>query len=466
MTAPRTTVFISHATPADNAFVRWLGARLTGHGYRVWADIFELRGGTPFWQEIERIIRDEAIIVIAVLSRTSVDPARSGVQNEIALADTIKKKLQRNEFLIPVRLDDVPHSDFPIQVHRLNAIDFSTDWGAGLAQLLEDLDKGKIHRSVSDTTTEFDRWRATMAATATIVEAGKETYLSNILPIRALPDKIGFYDAGADFAVVSARFGAGRIPHAVHAGRIVMFSDRDEFAEHLPPGIQLGTITRPLLGDLMSGNAKGPMMPRARDARTMVTGILAKELERFLAGRGLRQIETTGGLVSYFPKGLLPGDRVEYANNAGRKTYKKIVGTSEKLKVDWHLGMKLAVKLGDENVIRLRPYIVFSENGMPLADLDRMAAIRRKFCKSWWNPHWRQLYEAFFTFWSGERDEVGIYLGRDAKLVIDAGPIRYEGMRRMPLDLLVAPEPEDPEEPDDLAEEPEGEPSSPVEEAA
>jgi hypothetical protein len=41
----RDVVFISHATPDDNEFVRWLGTRLTGYGYKVWADIFDLAGG-------------------------------------------------------------------------------------------------------------------------------------------------------------------------------------------------------------------------------------------------------------------------------------------------------------------------------------------------------------------------------------------------------------------------------------
>jgi hypothetical protein len=209
------------------------------------------------------------------------------------------------------------------------------------------------------------------------------------------------------------------------------------------------------------------MMPRARDARSLVTGILTAEMERFLAGRGLQRLETSGGPVSYFPKSLLAGDRVEYVNNAGRKTYKQVVGRSEKLNVDWHLGMKLAVKLGDENLVRFRPYVVFSENGTPLADLDRMASIRRRFCKSWWNPHWRQLYEAFFTFWSKGEEEVSLYLGRQAKFVLDGSPLRFEGMRRMPLDMLVAPEPEDPDEPDEIDDNPgEAAADDDVEEAA
>ena len=49
MTDPaRDVVFISHATPQDNDFVKWLGARLIGLGYNAWADVFELKVGTPF----------------------------------------------------------------------------------------------------------------------------------------------------------------------------------------------------------------------------------------------------------------------------------------------------------------------------------------------------------------------------------------------------------------------------------
>jgi TIR domain len=52
----RNTIFICHASPDDNDFVRWLGTRLTGHGYKVWADLFELKGGSPFWSTIEEAL--------------------------------------------------------------------------------------------------------------------------------------------------------------------------------------------------------------------------------------------------------------------------------------------------------------------------------------------------------------------------------------------------------------------------
>ena len=77
----RNTIFICHATPDDNDFVRWLGARLTGHGYKVWADMFGLKGGMPFWNTIEDALREHACKVIYVASKASVDANRQGVRN-------------------------------------------------------------------------------------------------------------------------------------------------------------------------------------------------------------------------------------------------------------------------------------------------------------------------------------------------------------------------------------------------
>jgi hypothetical protein len=90
----RDVIFISHATPNDNEFVRWLGTRLTGFGYKVWADIFDPAGGTPFWNSIEDALRKRTLKVVFVVSKASCDPNRSGVQNEISVADAVKKSLR------------------------------------------------------------------------------------------------------------------------------------------------------------------------------------------------------------------------------------------------------------------------------------------------------------------------------------------------------------------------------------
>lgn len=68
----REAIFISHATPEDNGFVRWLGARLELAGFRVWHDLDRLKGGDHFWDKIEKAIREESFRFLAVVSKVSV----------------------------------------------------------------------------------------------------------------------------------------------------------------------------------------------------------------------------------------------------------------------------------------------------------------------------------------------------------------------------------------------------------
>ena len=101
---------------------------------------------------------------------------------------------------------------------------------------------------------------------------------------------------------------------------------------------------------------------------------------------------TSTGSAFYFPSGLVPNDKVPYIAGSGRRTNKNVVGSSERNKVHWHLAMKVNIVLGPPPVVRLKPYICFSEDGTTaLDDPKRTSAIRKRFCKNWWNPHWRQL---------------------------------------------------------------------------
>ena len=184
------TIFISHATPDDNDFVRWLGTRLTGHGYRVWADLFDLKGGTPFWTTIEDALRHHTCKVIFVVSENSVDPTRAGIRNELSVADAVKRKLNDPGFIIPVKIDQTMFGEFPIQIHQLNAIDFATGWGSKFVELLDTLETAGVPKFGGDQTAEFDKWRSTMVRTSTIVENKPEQVLTNLLPIVGLPETI------------------------------------------------------------------------------------------------------------------------------------------------------------------------------------------------------------------------------------------------------------------------------------
>jgi hypothetical protein len=101
------TIFISHAKPENNDFVRWLSARLTGEGYKVWAELLDSTGGSPFWADIEVAIREHTVKFISVVSKESVTPDRRGFRNELSIADARGRTLKDARFIIPIRLDEV-----------------------------------------------------------------------------------------------------------------------------------------------------------------------------------------------------------------------------------------------------------------------------------------------------------------------------------------------------------------------
>jgi hypothetical protein len=278
----RDVVFISHATPNDNEFVRWLGTRLTGHGYKIWVAIFDLAGGTPFWVSIEDAIRKKAAKVITVVSRASCESSRSGVRNEISVADAVKKSLKDDEFIIPLRIDDVPFADLPIQIHQLNAIDFSKGWGAKLIDLVDTLKKAGVPRVVTDLTAEFDRWRAASVRSDVVVERGEEPLLTNILPIVRLPEEISFYEYEGENRKFELAIKGLPHPIAWHNRLLVSFAAGHEIQEHLPAEFSVSLRANVPFSVFVDGAVTDPIGPLRRDASNAAVRMLR---EKHLGGR-------------------------------------------------------------------------------------------------------------------------------------------------------------------------------------
>ena len=106
-------IFISHATPSDNTFAVWLATKLELCGYKVWVDVNNLSPSVDFWNTNDQTNRTEEIKFIFVASRASIDPNRDGVQKELAVADKVRR--QTPNFIIPVRIDNISFSEFPVE---------------------------------------------------------------------------------------------------------------------------------------------------------------------------------------------------------------------------------------------------------------------------------------------------------------------------------------------------------------
>jgi hypothetical protein len=106
MTATRDAIFISHATPEDNAFTLWLGGRLTALGYHVFADVLRLKGGDDWERILEDAIRNKAKRFLLVATPGGVQ--KQGVRNEITIAIETAKRIKEDGFIVPLRLAAYP----------------------------------------------------------------------------------------------------------------------------------------------------------------------------------------------------------------------------------------------------------------------------------------------------------------------------------------------------------------------
>lgn len=445
----RDVVFISHASPEDNDFVKWLGARLIGLGYDVWADVFDLKGGTPFWKNIEEAIRTRALKVIYAASTASVDPNRKGVRDELAAASIMSGKLKDPEYIIPVRLDKVDFGSFPIQVVQLNALDFSAGWGGMLPKLIETLEKAGVPTNPAKIDDRMAFWKERTSRDVPVVEVGTELLLSNLLPINALPKQISFYEFNGPNTEIKKTLDGTGIPYAQFARLIISFADMAALQAEMPEQYSLSLDKRIDLQKFLQGPRGKETAPEWREARNILSNLTRRHIEHFLLSKGLKAFERSSGSAFYFPLDLIETGKVWYSKPDGKRTWKGITGRSDKHGVNWHLAMMVNIDLGPPGFIRFKPYICFSENGAIITDPKITTRLRRRICKTWWNRQWRQLQQAFIAFLSDGAAEISVSLNGPEELKLSGQLLHLDGVRRLIGDIELDDLPEDPIEPDD-----------------
>ncbi|MBX5131269.1 toll/interleukin-1 receptor domain-containing protein [Rhizobium lentis] len=447
------SVFISHAKPEDNEFVRWLGARLTGVGFKVWAELLDSSAGTPFWADIETVIRERAVKTLSVVSTHSVKADRRGFRNELAMADARGRKLDDRRFIIPLKLDQVSHDAFPAELAQLHYVDFSDSWGNGFLELVSTLERLGVQKFAPDDDGLFEQWRAISEQLPNVVEIAPEPALTNLVTVVRPPERVQVFSFDGDPGKFFADLKKSEIPHVPFHRLVITFADLGHLATRMPSHYRLCPHSDYTLVEFLDGTRKGATRPEKADAKNMVTRMLRESIELHLRSRGLREYSGSTSSAFYFPESLAANNKVYYDAAFGKRTWKGVVGRSQKLQVNWHLAMKVNVVVSEAIVVRFKPYICWSEDGRtPIHDAKRTAKLRRQFCKSWWNPHWRALQEAFIAFLANDKPTIEVELGTTNTLALDRQPLSVELARRMPSDLKVVDQPDDPDEPDDLDE--------------
>lgn len=387
---PRQLIFLSHAAPEDNAFASWLATRLKVAGYEPWLDLGELRNGEPFWPAIESTLKDRTAVVLAITSNES--RVKEGVLNEIHLATTLERVRKLKGFIVPIRLDGISAVDMPIQLQRRQYVDFSRGWAEGLRKLTSDLQTRRIVRQTTSAS-DFSAWVDRSLTLRSRIGADSEELVCNWLPISQLPFQVFLHEPPIGMAVGEFAREQGDADPLIVDGKWCTFAELASFREERAGLFRAPRTTRYLTADWCSDEAVTPPCGKRNVRRAQMIDLLRRSLERTMEQAHLKPFKLSGRrLAWFFEHGTLPNNKVIWVDAKGKSRRKNLVGFSPKKSVYWHLALELKPTLWPQPLVIVKMHVIFSANGRaPLGDATKMHALRRRFCKSWWNDNWRDL---------------------------------------------------------------------------
>lgn len=419
----RSLVFISHANPEDNEFTAWLASRLACHGYRVWSDVTRLLGGETFWDDIEDAIRLHAAKTVVVLSR--VAQAKKGVQDEVHLAISVERdpSLLLKDFVIPIRIDDLPFNQVKANLARKNIIDCRENWAVGLQRLLEVLVRDGVPRVDHPSTTMAGACLMYLGEAKQLI-AEPEPLVSNWLEISETPKSLYFHRTPLKDTQVRGQFETFPFPVYPHSGLVVTFASEEEVNDGLPRFQKAMRDKTVALDALLSGKPHSMPNLKWQDGSNIVQALLRSAWDKAMHSNGLLRYELANGRVAWFPAhGRTEGNWVHYTDVLDKRRRKQLVGYSAKRSVYWHYAVE-AVPLVFNSRIALRPHVVFTEDGVkPIEAPAKMQKLRRGFCRSWWNARWRDLLLAYTTSIADSSDVIELAVGDGQVFEIRSRPV-------------------------------------------
>ena len=411
----RATIFITHAAPEDNEFALWLSSKLVLAGYRVWIDRRRLRGGNDTWTEIDRVLRNQTVKQIVVYG-THI--GKAGVKKELAIGEVMSKMLGDEQFMIPVRKDDVPFGDAPPEILRAHMPNAYPDWHACLEELFETLSDAGVPKSPTEAATALNRLIEARQDGRRFITDKPEELLTNWFPVNAAGE-IRYFKLSGTEDQKKVWFDDCALPK-LKMGQLVGMLATLEEAEH-SSSLKL-SLTKEYeipLDDFISGIQLGPYLDK-KDARRDVSNLLRQVFEQKAAARGLRPIEFANKEIGWaFPDKLISGDKIECLTPDGRTIKRVMSGKFKDLR--WHACIVAKPRLLPMLGFRIHLNVVLSEDGQNFLPGDVTHKKRVRLTRSWWNNIWRdRLLTAVSFLGEGKDVEMGT---AGNKLSMSAKPI-------------------------------------------
>lgn len=416
-TVPRNALFISHASPEDNHFVRWLGAKLTAMGYEVWADVMRLHGGIDWARELEAALRKRAIKMLLVCTAGGIE--KQGVRNEIEIAVSLARQLGDDAFIIPLRLE--PYES-PFRIAQAQYIDFKSSWARGLSELTELLREKGIPCGKPGA---MQIWLDTHAEGCARLQSKPDPLVSNWLEILSYPKLVHYCEPPVGLSLERFQHRQSHAwPTVPHRGGVVTFAKPDG-ADHM--GIDLpGKVVASIDTDMFLNEGWPDYGIEAFQARNMYADIGSQAFDRYCIGRGLQGYLGSARRLSWWGDiKTAPLDKVKF-DWGYRRGARQIIGHSEKRRVHWHYAINVQLRTNPMRHLRIAARLVFSENGLDaIKDKRRAHSLRRSLAKGWRNARWRDMLCAYLWWLSDDKHLLKLAVGDGAFISARIPPMQF-----------------------------------------
>jgi TIR domain len=427
----RQLIFLSHASPEDNAFARWLATQLAIAGYEVWCDVTNLLGGEAFWKDIAEAIDSYAFRVLFV--STLEGNRKPGTLRELKLALEAQQRHGLTDFVVPLKIDAFPFASMQKSLGDLNCIRFDENWAAGLSQLLKLLERENAPKSSSAGPSAVTAWyRRSIDPKRRIVVANERCY-SNWFQMR-MPPQLYFHRSATDADTLSRFAAALKLPHRVHGTYLATFAPLHEVQERLGPEAHfIETVSVNTTEFIEKGSEE--LQIASFDAANIVSDLVRQAWDTTLDGRGLGTFLLASGLSArFFSNGQLAKNRAYFSAHGRNRSYRQLVGNKSKRTPDgekvpdgfWHYALSASPQLVPFPRLVLRHHVIFTDDGVkPWEKADRMHKARRSVCKQWWNREWRDRLFAFASELSGGGKELALPVSREAAITLSMAPMNF-----------------------------------------
>ncbi len=411
----RDHIFISY-TPEDVALAEWLARKLTAEGYLVWCERFTYLGGENYPDDVDDAIQRQVSRVIALYSQMSL--SNPDVMRQRAIAFGLGKQIPN--FLIALRIEQIPVEKMDQATRQLVFIPFETNWAEGLKLLLGKLEAVGCPKSLSN-------GKGVAAGTflgKDFLSESSETIVTNYLHIYRLPDIILRFSPKQ--VIPRKKLDEMKLEWAFRE-----VSDRLLLSFHQPPQSLATALGLRLVG---RGSWRGTERVEGIITKNLVSELIRKGLIVKCLQRGLQFCQWTG--LYYFPFGLVPGDKISYRwpngkaapiNTVGERKYRR--GREDDryryyLAPDFYVSQSLL----DDFAVLVRVRVRITDTHEVPLPSHKANSRRKDLCHDWWNGEWLSRMLAICQYLA-DNENIVIGAQQSEQIIIAAQPLNLVAPR-------------------------------------